>query len=479
MHGSTLYWVFLHLGLQLGTILRILSRDDRDPPVRMSWIVVVLSVPFLGVLLYLLFGEARIARKPRRRMRKMIHYFSCMAKPAEQLAADVGWISPAFARAAAANGFFPVAGNRFAMLEDSPAFIDRLEADIDAATRDVHVAFYIWLTDDNGSRIAAALARAAARGVTCRCLVDGLGARGFIGSEPWQQMLDAGVRTAVAFPFRWSLLQMLRSRIDIRYHRKIVVIDGQAAYCGSQNCADPAFAIKPRFAPWVDVMVRMTGPVVWQMQALFVTDWVTHSDDGPDEVMPPVLSVATAAEGGATAIALGSGPEMQKNAVTDMFQAVIGAARQTVTITTPYYVPDLALHNAIAAAATRGVDVQMLVPRRNDSAIVARASRSFYMGLLRAGVRLYEYEAGFLHAKILVVDGTDVVIGSANMDRRSLDLNYENSILARDPELAARLIAQVDAWRGDCREITLTTIARWTLTRRISNNLAALFSPLV
>lgn len=478
MQSSTLLWVLVHVALQIAAILRILTREDRDPPIRLSWIIVVLALPVLGVLSYLMFGEARIATRPRRRMRKALADLAALPVPEAMQRAATGYVSPAFARAAAANSFHPVAGNSIEMMQGSDGFIDTLIADIERATREIQICFYIWLTDRNGTRVADALTRAAARGVSVRCLVDGLGSRSFLASDLWRDMRAAGVQTAIAFPFRFSLLRALRSRIDIRNHRKIIVIDGAVGYCGSQNCADPEFLVKAAFGPWVDVMVRVTGPVVWQLQVLFVTDWITHSRERSSALLPR-LADAPEASGRATAIALGSGPELQKNAVTDVFQAVMAAAREELVITTPYFVPDHPLQNEICAAAIRGVKVRMLVPLRNDSRIVAHASRSFYAGLIRAGVQLLEYEKGFLHAKILIADRNQVLIGSANMDRRSLDLNYENCLLVSDAALAGALLGQVDAWSADCRAVTLAGLRKQGMGTHIVNNLAALFAPLV
>ena len=477
---SFFHWVELHLLVQLVVLTRILLREDRDPAVRTAWVVVVLAVPFLGAAVYLLFGEARIARQARRRMRAAIATLPRLpVSPSPDLPpwrADPVHFA-AVARAAAVNGLQPTGGNRLDLLPEAAGAIDRLIADIDRARNDVHLSWYIWLDDETGARVADAVVRAARRGVICRCLTDGLGSRLFIVSPHWRRMAEAGARLSVAFPFRFATFRNLRARIDIRHHRKMAVIDGHVAYVGSQNCADAAFRIKAAFAPWVDVMMRLTGPAVWQVQYLFMCDWITHSGEG--EAAVALERPAPPPESEGQVAVTGTGPELQPNAVTDLFQAVIATARHSLDITTPYYVPDMALHQSILSAATRGARVRMILPARNDSAIVAHASRSFYLGLLLAGVEILEYEGGFLHAKTLVADGDLMVVGSANMDRRSFDLNYECSLLVSDPRLAADLDRRRQDWIARSRPVTLAAVRRWSSFRRIRNNFFVLFAPLL
>jgi cardiolipin synthase A/B len=177
------------------------------------------------------------------------------------------------------SGFPPVAGNRAEVLADSNAGIDALVADIDAAKRDVHLLFYIWLSDGNGTKVAEAAKRAARRGVAVRAMADDVGSRALIRSPHWADMEAAGVRVVRALAASNPLLHPIRGRFDLRNHRKIAVIDGRVTYCGSQNCADPEFRVKPKFAPWVDILARYEGPVVRQNQTLFAEDWMAHVDE--------------------------------------------------------------------------------------------------------------------------------------------------------------------------------------------------------
>jgi cardiolipin synthase len=298
-----------------------------------------------------------------------------------------------------------------------------------------------------------------------------------IRSEHWPAMRAAGVRVAEGMPIGNLLLRAFLGRIDLRNHRKIVVIDDRVTYCGSQNCADPEFLIKAKYAPWVDAMVRFEGPIARQNQFLFASDWMTYVDENLDDMLSrPFPSPALR---GAAAQVIGTGPTVRYSAMPEMFESLLYAARREVVVTTPYYVPDEALQNALCTTAYRGVDTTIVFPARNDSWIVGAASRSYYADLLAAGVKIYEYEGGLLHAKSLTLDGEITLIGSANMDRRSFDLNYENNMLVHDPALAAAMRERQQSYIGQSRTVTRQAVAAWPMSRRLWNNLIATLGPVL
>jgi cardiolipin synthase len=374
------------------------------------------------------------------------------------------------------SSFEPVGGNRARLLADSNTTIDAMVADLDAARDHVHVLFYIWLPDRNGCKVMEALKRAAARGVTCRALVDDLGSRLLIHSAHWPAMRKAGVRLARALPIGNPLLRPLHGRIDLRNHRKIVVIDDQITYCGSQNCADPEFRIKAKYAPWVDAVMRFEGPIARQNQHLFASDWMAHVDDDIEELLRQPLP---ASPPGLPAQVIGTGPTVRYSAMPEMFESLMYAARRELIISTPYYVPDESMQGALCACARRGVATTLIVPARNDSWVVGAASRSYYVDLLAAGVRIFEYEGGLLHAKTLTLDGDVTLIGSANLDRRSFELNYENNILFYDPALTAELRQRQYSYMTQSRLITCEEVAGWPRRWRIRNNAIAMLGPVL
>jgi len=465
----------LHYALQMAVLVRALTRPDREPASRLAWVLVVLAVPGLGVVLYLLLGEVNPGRRLLARMRGIQARLPRM--PEGLAATEVpAPLRAVFARAAVVNGFAPLAGNTATLTAGSDQAIDRMVADIDAATHSVHILVYIWLDDANGRKLAAAVTRAARRGVTCRCMVDALGSRGFLRSATWAGMRAAGVHTGTAFATSWAPLRLLIGRIDIRNHRKIFVIDGRIAYVGSQNCADPGFAIKARYAPWVDILLRVEGPAAWQTQQLFVADWTVHAgEDISDLLAEPSVPVT----GGFPALVFGTGPLGVPNAVPDVVILALASAQHEVVLTTPYFVPTTALAEQLRATALRGVAVTLVVPQRNDSRFVGLASRAFYAGLLRAGVHLAEYRPGLLHAKTLTVDGQLALIGSANLDRRSFELNFENNLLIADEGTTRAIRARQDAYLADSTPVAQETVRGWGLGRRLLYNLAATISPVL
>ncbi len=476
------YWAMIDLLIlylaQFVVMLRALTRPNRDPAARIAWMLVIFAIPGLGILLYAFLGEVSFGRAAVKRMRTVIAGLPVQPQIVSPVAprALPGGSRAAFARAAAVNGFSPVSGNRMVLAPDSDAAIDGMVADIDAARETVHVLFYIWLDDTNGGKIMDALARAARRGVTCRAMVDGLGSREVLRTGGWQALEAAGVRTCSAFDTRWPTLRMMVGRIDIRNHRKITVIDGQVAWVGSQNCADAAFLPKAAFGPWVDIMMRVDGPVAWQMQQLFVADWMSHTGEDIAAVLDrPVAAHAD----GHPAIAFGSGPDLSQNAVPDTIIQVAASALDEIVVTTPYYVPSSPVQDILRSTARRGVKVRLILPAVNDNRFVAAASRSYYAGLLHAGVRIFEHGPGLLHSKTLTVDGRMAMIGSANLDRRSFDLNFENNMLLAGAGPLAAIRARQLSYLGQSREVTLDEVRAWRWTRRLVHNLAATFSPVL
>jgi cardiolipin synthase len=361
-------------------------------------------------------------------------------------------------------------------MADSNAAIDTMVADIDAATEHVHLLFYIWMPDHNGTKMAEALKRAVARGVSCRAMVDDIGSKLLIKSELWKDMQASGIQLCRVLKVGNPLLRIFNGRIDLRNHRKILVIDNHITYCGSQNCADPEFLTKAKYAPWVDAVMRFTGPVARQNQHVFASDWMAYNDEDICEILRQPLA---APEPGFPAQVIASGPTARYSAVPETFVTLIYSARQELFITTPYYVPVNALQAAICAAANRGVDTSIIFPARNDDFAVGATSKSYYEDLLDAGVKVYEYQAGILHAKTLTVDREITLIGSANMDRRSFELNYENNILLCDTQVTGQLRQRQQHYLADCRQITAQEVARWSWKTRLWNNALAIVGPIL
>lgn len=475
MAGVTLFVV---VSLQVVFIIRALLRSGLTPPARLAWITIISALPGLGIGAYFLFGEIRLERAKRERMREVRNQLLEAQRHMTEISTQVAPpAKPAFAAGLATSGFAANDGNRLTLLPEGDVMMDDMLDAIDAACTHVHVLFYIWLPDTTGARMADALCRAARRGVACRVLVDDHGARRLIRSSLWQRMAGAGVALERAAPVGNPFISLLFKRLDLRNHRKIVVVDNRLSWVGSRNCADEAFAIKPRFAPWVDILLRLEGPAVRQQQAVFLHDWMTHhsedlsallAEDGPDAHAGEVIAQVIA-----------SGPDDIHTTPSDALRAMFYAATDRIQVTTPYYVPDHALHKALCAAADRGVEVDLILPARNDSLIVGAASESLYPDLLRAGVRIHLFKPGLIHSKIVTVDGLFGMVGTANLDHRSFDLNYENSLLFQCAEVTAALDDRQQSYRDRSEPLSHYTVANWSTLRRLRNNTVALASPLL
>ena len=459
------------------TIARALLRPHREPASRLAWIIAVLALPIGGVILYLLLGETRISGKRRQRGREVEARLprppgNHECKGEESCAAH--WAP--FALARTVNQLGPTSGNNARLARDSYSAIDEMIADVDAAQESVHGCFYIWLADNNGLKLKDAFIRAARRGVHVRLLADALGSRRLIRSDHWRDMRESGCKVRVALPVGNPLWTQTRGRVDLRNHRKLMVVDNSIAWCGSENCADPEFRIKARYAPWIDIMSRWEGPVALHCQYLFVSDWIS---EGGDDISALLSEPLPAGRGAVVAQVLGTGPTAEFAAMPACFSELIHCAREELVVTTPYFIPDEQLLFALTSAARRRVRTIMLFPKRNDNWIVAGASRSYYKDLIDAGAEIYEFRPGLLHAKTMVVDRRVGLIGSANLDRRSFELNFENNILFDDPAFASEVRARQDEYLALCDRVSRDEVADYGIARRLWQNLLATLSPML
>jgi len=425
---------FTVLGWAIALIAFVVVPFRRSAAEARSWLLIFLAVPWVAVVIYWLIGRPHYSAERKARFDKIP---SLIEKASDlstlnlnQLAPRLGEDNTAIANLVRGIGpFSPVDGNKTETLSDYNATYDRIVADIDSASDHVHLEFYMFSNDSVGDRIMSALERARTRGVACRILIDALGSFGSI-SKIKRRMRRAGVEVCDLLPVhrRWN-----NSRLDLRNHRKIVVIDGHVGYTGSQNIWEPSDHSCRRNQ---DLMVRLTGPVVAQLQALFVVDWYLETQE---ELLGHGLFPPLSLAGGDPAQILASGPDFPHGGVDLVFvQAMYNASREIV-IVTPYFIPNDALLAAMKSAVIAGVRVRFITPRKSDHVMVGLAQRSYYAELLSVGVEIYQYGPEFLHAKHFRVDREIAVIGSSNMDLRSFELNAEVDFVCYSATTAAQL----------------------------------------
>jgi cardiolipin synthase len=469
---SLLYYL-LEWVIRIVMLVVVTNRRHGSP---MAWLLVIFFLPVPGLALYLLIGENRLPRRRAGRHARLLDELVAVRHRLEGHPAVVHPELPAdqapLVTLAERLGSMPiVGGNEAILMTETDEMIDRLVADIDAAQRHVHLLFYIFANDATGRKIADALARAVDRGVKCRVLVDAVGSRPML-KRLATRMVEEGIDLRAALPvnpFRRSF-----ARLDLRNHRKLAVIDGQVGYAGSQNIVNADYGHKD--LAWHDMSVRLVGPGVLELQAVFVGDWCFETDEilVSEDVFPnpPML-------GSVAVQTLPSGPDYPTENYQRMVVAALHAARRHVIITSPYFVPDDAFLQALEVAVLRGVDVEIILPRRCDQVLVGAASRAYYDDLLRLGVKLHLYDDGLLHAKTMSVDDSLALIGSSNFDIRSFELNFEISLLFYGPDVTSRLR---ELQNGYIARSTLLTEEEWGRRPRVAQvvgNIAKLLGPLL
>jgi len=482
------YWILTSslfladLALRLGLSLRVIMRK-KAPSVSLAWLVVILLLPFLGAIVYLLFGENRLGDKRARRaaadLAMVLHWAEGLRRRGfaswEKINPEC---EPIHRMIDATIGIPTMPGNRLSLLSTSDDFFDQLIRDIDQARRSCFLEFYIWHAGGRADEVAQALARARSRGVDCKILLDSIGSADFLSGESCRQMQAQGIEILECLPA--GIIRALFVRVDLRNHRKIVTIDGRVGYTGSQNLVDPRFFKQDEgVGEWIDVMLRIEGPVVEIMTAAFLYDWSLESGESLLELKKQVEPLEVEAAGTIPVQLAPSGPGYKEDALHNLLLTTIFAARRELILTTPYFVPDNAILAALKSASQRGVSVTVVVPEKNDSRLVHYASRARYTELLEAGVRIKTFSRGLLHAKTISVDSDFCLIGSVNLDMRSFWLNFEMTLVIYDSRFTTELRALQYSYINGSASLDLETFRTRSLGQRFLENTALLVGPLL
>jgi cardiolipin synthase len=406
-----------------------------------TWLLLIFLLPLPGIIFYALVGRIYLPKERQARHEqasrkiRLVQEQMLSRHPAPtDLPANA---APVATLAARLGDFQPAKGNHVEILADYAGSINRLIADIQAARRHVHLLYYIFADDATGRRVAECLAAAAARGVKCRVLMDAVGSKRALRRLA-PKMRRNGVEVTALM--QAGLFRRNAARFDLRDHKKIAVIDGTTGYSGSQNIADGEFVAGFHNE---EMVVRVTGPVVWQLQAVFLADLHQETSSVLDdrEMFPEPDHCAAAAPAAlaSAAQAVPSGPGYGRENGRELMITLLYAARERVVLTTPYFVPDEPFLEAMRSAARRGVAVHLVVSAHANQTLTQLAQRSFYDELLAAGVVIHLYQPRFLHAKHLTVDRDLALVGSSNIDIRSFALNAEISLLFYDPCIVSAL----------------------------------------
>ena len=436
---------------------------NRKPSTGMAWLLVILLSPLVGLVAFLFFGRTALGRRHHDRQRTANERIAARTRDLPAPADALG-LPPYVASVVHLNrrlGSLPLLpGNDVEVIEDYQGSIAAMTEAIGSARAYVNVEFYITAWDDVTAPLFDALVAATQRGVTVRLLFDHLGSKGIPGHPDmltrlaatdiqWHAMLPLHLRPGRSF-----------RRPDLRNHRKLLVVDGLIGFTGSQNLVEPGYNKPKNHAAgreWVELMVRLRGPVVAALEAVFASDWYTETEEAlavaavpaPVEPTPDALREVPCQ-------LVPSGPGFVAENNLRMFTTLIYGATRRISLTSPYFVPDESLLYAVTTAAQRGVDVELFVSEESDQFMVGHAQASYYRALLEAGVRIYLYPApAVLHSKHFTIDDDVAVIGSSNMDLRSFALNYEISLMLLGPSVVSRMRAVEDTYRALSQSLTL------------------------
>jgi len=468
--------VFLCYLATWATIPPLLLLKKR-PTATLAWLWAILFIPFAGALFYCLFGTDRLKRRRLKHRSRFSARSSHQPAPAsatdEETAALIRKLPDQdreFLQLLSRINQLPVSSAETVhILNDAKEFYPALEQRIRQATHQVDLEFYLWRGDETGLRFLRLLTETARRGVAVHLLLDGVGSFGLS-----RKQLNAF--RAAGGEFAWFQgLDPKRGRfvLNLRDHRKLQIIDHQVAFVGGMNIGREYEGLDPRFGPWRDMQVEVTGAVVRNLHEVFADDWFFATGkkvQGRPIAVHPAVHPMHVIVGGADR----PNEPMSKSIVSLLHKATTRA-----WIATGYFVPDDVLLAALELAAGRGVDVRLLVAKKNDNPWLVIAGRSYYDELLAAGTRIFEYSAGTYHAKVAVADDQWVMIGSANLDYRSMRLNFELNLLFYSPEHNAALAGMLARDFELSREIDPTGFARRRFSQRLAEAALRPLSPML
>jgi len=478
----TLLVVLVHASIIVLVSLRIIMKR-RSSSVSLAWFAVIYALPFAGVLLYLVFGELYLGKKRVQRATTMLHGFMLRINQWSRpfcldLTNDKSEIKTL--RNIVAKRFLmpTVGGNQLLLLTQSEQILVKIANDIEQAQQTVYLEFYICNVCDRVEDVMNALIAATRRGVDCRMLLDSVGSAAFFNSNWPATLKSAGIKLTEVLPV--GPMRLFFQRQDLRMHRKIIAIDNQVAYTGSMNLVDPThFKAEAGVGEWIDIMLRMQGPIVPITGSILEWDWeIETGEKFSHSYIDETNDIATFDENSRVQV-IPSGPYFNDDNLQQVLISAIYLAERSIILTTPYFVPDEALNAAIKTASIRGVDVKIILPAKNDSRMANFASKGFFEELLACGVEIYQYQCGLLHSKSILIDNKWCLVGTVNLDKRSVWLNFEVTLLIDNSPLILQLYQLQQSYIRNSKQVFLPEWKKRSWWRKVLENLFYLFNPLL
>lgn len=474
---SIIGWIYAGLyWLVTATVTIRVIALRRPVSVTLAWLLVIFIVPIVGAILYILFGELNLGRKRATRSGQMLEpYLNNLTTQFQDYEGELpgGELSLAVNRLMTTQvGIGALNYGELEILKTPQQIFEQILEDIRQARHSIVLETYIWHPGGYVDLLTEELINASERGVTVKLLIDHAGSRTFFRAPSCKALRDAGVQVAAALPVR--LFRTLVQRIDLRMHRKLLVIDDRIAYTGSMNIADPVyFKREARVGQWIDMMLRLEGEAAAGLAKVFAWDWEVETGE---RAFPNMTEADGEARHWLSIIP--SGPGMG-DLINQTVLAGIYRANESIIISTPYFVPSESILEALCQAAARGVQVKLLVPRKNDSLMVAWASRSYFDVLMEAGVQVLLFDGGLLHTKAMLMDNELALVGSVNLDIRSFQLNFELTVALFAPDSCQEVGELLQSYEEASQALDP---ARWTRRgkpARVLERLMFFMSPLL
>ncbi|THF74715.1 cardiolipin synthase [Cohnella fermenti] len=474
-------WIVVILLLILFQAATVLALEHRRPAHAVAWLFILLVVPVVGfALYYFLAREYRRQRKARRSLtvegrvqEGRLELGRIGGKPSDiqnPQWSDQNRLFRALVRAGSAPILLR---NRCEVLTNAAATYESMLEAIRQAKRTIHIASYIVRDDTTGRLFRQELVDQARKGVKVRLLYDGIGSHK-LTEKYLRPLREAGVSIACFFPLKPSFL---RKRINYRNHRKILVTDGIQGFVGGINIGDEYLGGDPRLGFWRDTHLKLEGDSVYSLQEIFLKDWEIAS--GGEPIEEPGLFPEHNCSGEEAVQIVAGGPDSHGDTIHDTLFAAIAAAKSRIWVTTPYFIPSPGIRTALKSAARSGLDVRMIIPYVPDTWLVHASTLSFMEEMLAAGIRVWRYDTGFVHAKVIIVDELLAILGTANMDLRSFYSNFETNAILFHPSAIARLEEDFRRDEADGTEMELESFRRRSVARRLGESISRMLSPLL
>lgn len=463
--------------------LAIIFWERKNPSATWAWLLVLFFLPLVGFILYLMLGR-QLRKKHLFRWdgRKSIGIDNLIDYQIEAIKEDTLDYQMNHVKEYHHLIYMNLTTNNAVLTQDNHVDIfqdggDKFEAlleNILAAKDHIHIQYYIFKLDNLGSRILNTLVKKAKQGVKVRILFDEMGSRG-VRKRHFKELIDVGGEVEVFFP---SILPMINPRLNFRNHRKVSIIDGRIGYIGGFNVGDEYLGLNKKFGYWRDTHLRIEGSAVHPLQTRFILDWNQASSKQrihyAERYFPTIPK-----KGDAALQIISSGPDTEWQVIKNNYLKLIASARRYVYIQSPYFIPDESFLDAVRVAALSGIDVQIMIPNKPDHLFVYWATYSYVGQLIQAGAKVYHYEKGFIHAKMIVVDDEAATVGTANIDVRSFSLNFEINTMIYDRKISHRLAEIFEKDILDCSELTREIYENRTSITKFKESLSRLLSPIL